>query len=310
MALVTSNSFCASTGSALQFAELAEARVAAAISALEEECLADSLLRQVLLHAYRFSLDEIKTSGLLENEAKRIVTRLGPKLERVSEGKPRIVDLARTYLGVVDSRTAEILHDVYHYLGSPRSSGINLGLYSDTLHEDPRLMTLVTLSQFDLAHVIDALPCGIRGEEILVLSRLFAFSWCPRNALSRTLGLLFSWTRKHRPEVKMLLTYLDPNLGFRGTIYQATNWFLFGQEHKKRYLYLDGDYVTDRQMIKDYGTADSRKLARLLGSRITTSRVPLRPLEIYAYFLAQRDRTRYNFDVIHEFTPPAELVGG
>jgi hypothetical protein len=161
-----------------------------------------------------------------------------------------------------------------------------------------------------LPHIVNALPSGIRREQVMVLSRLFSFSWCPRNAMSRTLGLTFSWVRNHRPDVRMLLTYLDPNLGFRGTIYRATNWVLFGRENKKRYLYLDGDYVTDRAMIKKCGTADLQKLEAMMGSRIASSREPLRPLEVYAYFLDPKERAKYNGDTVHEFTPPAELVGG
>jgi hypothetical protein len=107
----------------------------------------------------------------------------------------------------------------------------------------------------------------------------------------------------------MLLTYLDPNLGFRGTVYRATNWVLFGREKKTRYLYLDDNYVTDRRMIKEYGTADLLKLRPLLGSRITSSHEPLRPLELYIYFLDSEDRSRHNQSSVHEFTPPSELVG-
>src|SRR5262249_9723284 len=118
-----------------------------------------------------------------------------------------------------------------------------------------------------------------------------------------------SWLRKKRPNVKLLLTYLDPNLGFHGTIYRATNWVLWAREKKKRYLYLESNYVTDRRMITGYGTADFEKLSSLLGTKITRSQVSLRPLELYAYFLSPKDRAQHNRDAVRELLPPPNLVG-
>jgi hypothetical protein len=282
------------------------------MSRIDETRIPESLLRQVLLQIHRFSIDELNTPGVLEREIGRVAERVNAKLEAVPDdlSQPFEVDLQSTHLGLVDSTTAELVHGAYHYLGSPRGNGIHLGLFSNTTLRRPHLMTLVTFSKFDLPHIVSGLPLGIRPEEVVLLSRLFSFSWCPRNAMSHTLGLTFSWVRKHRPEVRMLITYLDPNLGFRGTIYQATNWIFFGKENKRRYLYLDGNYVTDRAMIKQYGTADLQKLEALLGRRITSSKQPLRPLELYAYLLDRRDRAKHTPELPHVFTPPPALVGG
>jgi hypothetical protein len=300
------------SGSAPPIAEGIGASIAAAISRIDEKNIPESLLRQVLLHLHRFGITEISTLGVLEHEVSRIGERLAAKIAQVPVElrSPAEVNLQGTHLDIVDLKTAELVHRTYHYLGSPRENGIHLGLYSDRVSGDPKLMTLVTLSEFDLPHIVNALPSGIHGEQVMVLSRLFSFSWCPRNAMSHTLGLTFSWVRQHRPGVRMLLTYLDPNLGFRGTIYRATNWILFGRENKKRYLYLDGDYVTDRRMIKEYGTADLEKLEALLGSRIASSREPLRQLELYAYFLDPKDRAKHSQGFAHVFIPPHALVGG
>ncbi len=290
-----------------------DARFTTAISLIDTKIIPEALLRQVLLHLHRFSLAELTDPEVVGREVRRIEKRVAAKLERVpSDLKERAaVDLQSTYFKVVDSRIAELVHESYHYLGSPRRNGVHLGLFSpNSPPRLPKLMTLVTLSDFDLPHVIEALPSGIHSDEVLVLSRLFSFPWCPRNAMSRTLGNTFSWILKQRSNVKLLLTYLDPNLGFHGTIYRATNWILFGQEKKKRYLFLDGDYVTDRRMIRQFGTADLRKLASLLGSRLTSSQAALRPLELYAYFLDPRDRAKYNRGFVRELTPPSALVGG
>lgn len=282
------------------------------VSYIPDNIQAERLLRTVLLHLHRFDLDQVKDPGVIEREVARVAEKARAQLDDVPEQfkTGTSVDLRETELRPVDPLTAEVVHRACHYLGSFRGDGVHLGLYSDIdVSQRAKLVSLVTLSNLDLPHVIPALPSGVKREQVLVLSRLYSFPWGPRNTVSYTLGRVFSWIRKHKPDVKMLLTYLDPNLGFQGTVYRATNWVLFGRERKSRYLYLDGNYVTDRRMISEYGTADLLKLGPLLGSRIASSQQPLRPLELYAYFLDSQDRNKHNPILVHEFTPPSELVG-
>lgn len=272
------------------------------------------LLRQVLLHLHRFSINEFTEPSLIDNEIKRqadklIAVKENPSCMFMSSGQAS-VDLHHSRLDIVDPSTAQFIHQVHHYLGSFRGDGIHLGLYSnEQVNHRPRLMSIVSLSPFDLSHIADALPLGLRQEQVLVLSRLFAFDWCPHNTISYSLGRVFEWLRERLPHIKMLLTYLNPNLGFTGTVYKATNWVLFGRESKRRYLYLDSNYVTDRHMIRAYGTADLERLRVLLGDRVLSSVLPLRPLEVYAYFLDSPMRKRNMHGFSYEFEPRSELVG-
>lgn len=274
-----------------------------------------NLLRQVLLQIHRFCPSEITQASLIDYEVKR----QAEKLVLLGQDIPTLftspglasIKLQCSRLDLVDSSTAELLHRKHHYLGSSRGDAIHLGLYYDEgVSPKPRLMSIVSLSPFDLMHIVDALPDGLRHEQVLVLSRLFAFDWCPRNTISYTLGRVFNWLYTQRPHVKMLMTYLNPNLGFSGSVYKATNWTLFGREKKKRYLYLDSNYITDRQMIRTYGTADLQKLGLILGNRVLGSTLPLKPLEVYAYFLDDALRIKYGHGFNYEFQPAAALVGG
>jgi hypothetical protein len=171
-------------------------------------------------------------------------------------------------------------------------------------------MSLVSLSPFDLWHIREALPYTIHPEEVLVLSRLFAYDTAPPNTVSFTLGRVFAWLQSHMPPIKALISYLNPNLGFRGTVYKATNWRLLGEEAKSRYLYIGGNYVTDRYAIKTYGTADARKLANVLGSAISTSVRQLLPLQIFIYFLDPSLRAAAPPTFGNHFVPDSALVGG
>lgn len=287
----------------------------------EEVCPAGETLirgidleRQILLHLARFPLPGNGVSEPIQKEVRRIAARLA---ERTIQAPPEVtsghlagVELHRTHLDLVDSDLAQAIHRAFHYLGSPRHEGIHLGLYAECLGwRRPRMVSLVTLSPFDLRHIRDALPFGIRPEEVLVLSRLFAFATAPPNTVSFTLGRVFAWLKTHQPHTKALLSYLNPNLGFRGTVYKATNWQLLGEEAKSRYLYIDGNYVTDRYAIRNYGTADARKLAGILGAEFSTSLQPLHPLQLLIYLLDSSFRALAPPTFGHHFLPDAKLVG-
>src|SRR5260370_4549700 len=100
-----------------------------------------------------------------------------------------------------------------------------------------------SLNTFYLRHLVPSSipPTMARGS--VVLSRLLALPGAPQNSLSRLIGGVFDWLRKHDRSVETVLTYNNPNLGFRGTIYRATNWQMLGFEDKRPDMLLDGDDV-------------------------------------------------------------------
>lgn len=270
--------------------------------------------RQILLHLARFPRPGKVITEQIRTEARRIAARLAEQRMQAPPETTGVnladVDLHRTHLDLDDSDLAQAVHKAFHYLGSPRGEGIHLGLYAEFPGwRRPRLISLVTLSPFDLWHVQNALPYDIRPDEVLVLSRLFAFDTAPPNTVSFTLGRVFAWLQTRTPHIQALVSYLNPNLGFRGTVYKATNWQLLGEEAKSRYLYIGGNYVTDRFAIRTYGTADAGKLASILGSAFTTSVQPLHPLQLLIYLLDPTLRVMAPPTFGYRFLPDSNLVG-
>jgi hypothetical protein len=262
------------------------------------------LHRPLLLHLAQFTQAQL-TPSLVREETRRVVEYLLSKRMSIpQELKPiaERVSLSDTFLIEIDAPIAQIVHECYHYLGSPRADGIHFGLMQKS-GVKLKLLALATLSRFDMTHVERALPADLRTEQVLVLSRLYAFDWAPKNAISYMLGRMFDRIRNYHPHIKLLLTYCNPNLGFSGSLYKATNWIMFGQELKRRYLYLDGLYVTDRQMINLYGTADIQKLSVQLGPRISISRTLMEPLAIYAYALDKKIKASCLSGTPRQFEP-------
>lgn len=211
-----------------------------------------------------------------------------------------LTNLHDTSFVKVPEQEARIIHERFHYLSSYRPDSVSFGL--KTL-SDHRLASLITLSPFDLEHV-NELPYGINRSNVQVVSRVFCFDWVPMNTVSYMMGHMYRWIRFQRPDVKMLLTYINPNLAFTGSSLKASNWVFFGYENGTRYAYIDKEYTTDRELLRYHGTADSSQLQAMLRDRFEVSRVKLEPLQLYAYFTDKELYSRYSDGFQFEFERP------
>lgn len=255
------------------------------------------LLMRVKMHVPRFSDDEMRKEALITNEIKRLARQISES----REGLECLFDLPcldrldayNLKLEEIDESLARTISEKFHYIGSFRQRTKHLGLNLYTELGKKRLMGMISLSPFDLHHCLSELPPEVTADTVLVLSRVFAFAWTPRNTVSYMIGRGFKWIMRNLPHIRMLVTYLNPNVGFTGTTYEATNWVLFGLETNTRYLYLDGNYVTDRFLQETCGSCAISELKRILGNRISVSIQPLLPLRLYAYFLDRRLKKRY-----------------
>ncbi|MFX0139765.1 MAG: hypothetical protein ACFFDN_39360 [Candidatus Hodarchaeota archaeon] len=263
------------------------------------------LIKQVLLHRPRFSEEKLHDFsfifGLIQTLSRRLLSLRAQYVEFYPRLEIHSLNPDETYFCKVSPETAKIIHERFHYLESFRADGIHLGLYYIPEKSlNPKLMGLATISKFDLINIKSKLPFGICTEEVRVLSRIFVFDWVPRNTVSYLIGGTFSWLRKNLPFVKILLTYSNPNLGFSGTVYKATNWLFFGKEKNNRFLYLDSNYATERFVRKLYGTSNFHELRASLGNRISSSIQTLLPLDVYIYFidpaLRRTHKSLFNFE--------------
>jgi hypothetical protein len=182
------------------------------------------------------------------------------------------------------------LSSAFHYLGTPRVNALNLGLWSRPSGDIP--VYLVSFAQFDLQHINESLPFGIQPNEVLVLARQVAVGSVPKDTWSFAFGRIKEWLCRFQPQVRMLLTYVDPNAGFTGAAYRAVNWSQFGEELKGRYVFLDGRHTTNRELIRRFGTARYDELSAILSGRIERTTHPVQPLRLYAYMLDRKDRRR------------------
>lgn len=176
----------------------------------------------------------------------------------------------------VAPETAVFVTERFHYLRSPRRDARSYGLFTGA----GKLVALCTSSPLDVPRLTDMLERAERSpSSARVLSRVFAFEGAPKNSISYLLARAAE--RERRIDVRDYLTYVNPNLGFSGASYKASGWSLLGDEPGTTYRYLDGRYVTDRQLAALLGKHDDRTYRALLGNRFRVSEMALAPLLVF-----------------------------
>jgi hypothetical protein len=242
------------------------------------------LLLQALLQLPRVADRE----GLARvSVVKLLLTELAQELPAKSEwlvaetvSSPRELDVQ-----TLNSITARDVMQRFHYLRSPRIDGRAYGLSTGT----NRLVALCVSSPVDVARLHDLLACDGRGQgQARVISRVFAFEGAPSNSISYMLSRVAREER--RLGVTDFVTYVNPNLGFHGSSYRASGWQLLGIESGTKYRYLDGRYITDRELMRKFGAHSDEAYQRLLDGRFAVSVMPLEPLVVFHSRLLESDR--------------------
>lgn len=233
------------------------------------------LLLQALLQLPRVA----DTQGFVPvSIVKELVAELSQELPAKSEWLvPDIVASPRMLrVHPLDSVTARNVMQRFHYLRSPRADGRAYGLSTDT----GLLFAVCISSPVDVERLHELLAgSGSTNTLARVVSRVFAFEGTPNNSISYMLSRVAREER--RLGVTDLVTYVNPNMGFHGSSYRASGWQLLGIESGTKYRYVNGRYITDRELAAKFGAHSDEAYQRLLGDRFAASVMPLEPLRVF-----------------------------
>jgi hypothetical protein len=184
----------------------------------------------------------------------------------------------------IDSSRALPVLTFLHYLRSVRPGSLYFALL-DPIGRLP--VSLCGVSPLDWKRVANQIseqfdvPRGGAWE----VSRVYSIDVAPLNAISALLSKVRTYMRRHMSAVNLLVTAVDPNLGFTGCSYRAANWQQWMTVRARPYLYENGQYVSPRQLRERHGTASldelqakfpgtfQRSTVRLLDSIIFCSNV-------------------------------------
>jgi hypothetical protein len=232
------------------------------------------LIKEALLQLPQYSRDALSSESFLRSEMAGLAFRTN-ELQRGFESwieQRKICCLKRGDFraALVPESVAYDLHLRFHYLHSPHA-GETVGIYHGS--KGPPA-AIATISPMDVEVLRKYVPAG-GSDKALLLSRVFAFDWAPPNSISYLLSQVSRWVKMNRPRAELLLTFVNPNLGFSGSSYQASNWQLVGN-HAVVYRYVDGRYVSAREHC-------ALAKAKRQPLRLAFSKYEMSPLDIWAF---------------------------
>ena len=273
------------------------------LAALASRSMVDELtLRcQLLLHLPRLAIEgQLPSDVALFREAERLKEGLVEKQRHHATwlvGLETEIDVNALDFVPLDEERAKVFHERFHYVGSYRP-GIHYALVHPA---SGKVACMGSVAEFDLVHAAEKLPDyfrsesgeklpgGLRSEPVAVASRFFAFRWAPKNCFT------FFWRRMARHlratyRTELLMSFINPNIGFKGCSHLAAQWSLFALEEGPQYLYVDGNYRTARQLMREFKVSNVSALQNVLGKRLEFSTMAMHPLRLYAKPLSRRAR--------------------
>lgn len=96
-------------------------------------------------------------------------------------------------------------------------------------------------------------------DRVRDVARVYSCPTAPPNAVSFLLAKVRQQLAREKA-ADLLMTAVDPNLGFTGASYRAANWQRWFAIQPRPYLYSDGQYVSPRQLRQRFGTSSLAEL--------------------------------------------------
>lgn len=169
-----------------------------------------------------------------------------------------------------------------HYLRSARPGSRHFALVDPI---DGLPVTLCSMSPLEWKCVGSRLwsQFAISPDRAWDVSRVYSVDLAPANAISLLLSRVRKYVRHNMFPVDLLVTAVDPNLGFTGSSYRASNWQQWMTIRARPYLYEHGRYVSPRQLRERFGTSNLTKLEANFPGTFQQSRVGLLDSMIFAF---------------------------
>jgi hypothetical protein len=104
---------------------------------------------------------------------------------------------------------------------------------------------------------------------------MYSVAGAPPNAISTLLSKVRTVIRRNISSAALLVTAVDPNLGFTGSSYRAANWQHWMNVKARPYLYESGRYVSPRQLRERFGRCSFIELQAKHPGRFQQSKVRL-----------------------------------
>lgn len=183
-------------------------------------------------------------------------------------------DLCELTFERIESSQALPLLTLLHYLRSARPGSMYFALVDPVRRLPIVLCSLSTLQWRPVGNYISS-RFAIPHHRIWDVSRVYSIDTAPHNAISTLLSKVRAYMRRNISAADLLLTAVDPNLGFTGSSYRAANWQQWMTIKARPYFYECGRYVSPRQLREQFGSSNLVQLHAKHPGRFQQSRARL-----------------------------------
>lgn len=145
----------------------------------------------------------------------------------------------------VASDMAYEINNSLHYIRSARFDTLqNYGLYLDKANSP---YACVSFSQCKRGYQISALNevtgLNLAPDEVLSMTRAFTFNNSPHNSMSKLFHLSHERIKKDYPNVRSIITALNPYIGFDGGIFTGSSYTSYALSPMEYWYNEEGYYV-------------------------------------------------------------------
>ena len=234
------------------------------------------------------------------------------------------VDTSKVSLRLVSKPIARKFIEKNHYSGRLSSCRYPIGIFyqSDNEHKffnekEEKLIGCIAYGYPIGRRVLGSIfknDLELTTKNILELTRLVIYDDYGKNIESFVISQSFKWLKKNAPDIKVLISYADPEQNHTGKIYQATNWLYQGcgdiQMAPTFSLKIseDGDWIHSRTVYSVYGSSNVEHLKKQIGHSFWLKKEAEK--HRYLYFLGNKKENKLFMNTLkHPLLPyPKEAL--
>jgi len=216
------------------------------------------------------------------------------------------VDTSKVSLRLIPKPLARSFIEKNHYSGRLSSCRYPIGIFyqSDNEHKffDEKEEKLIGAIAYGFPigrRVLGSIfkeDLELTTKNILELTRLVIYDGYGKNIESYVISQSFKWLKENASDVKVLVSYADPEQNHAGGIYQATNWLYQGcgaiQMAPTFSLKIEenGEWIHSRTVYSMYGSSNAEHLKRQIGHTFWLKKEAEK--HRYLYFLGSKKDNR------------------
>ena len=173
-----------------------------------------------------------------------------------TQDKKFVFDKTKVTMNLLDYKIAKKMIIENHYSHRMSNKQVALGFYYEK-----KLNLVIIYGSSATARMKKSLP----NPNYMELTRLFSFDWAGKNMESYCIGQSIKYIKGNFPNIKVLISFADPEQGHVGYIYQATNWIYCGLSLQTGgYTYFfDNKWQHPRTTVSKYGTRKHSEILKI-----------------------------------------------